>query len=103
MRCRAGRPRDKRIATLGGVWYDVAIFDTEGWLSGLKRRFAKPLYGIKACTEGSNPSPSATFLPYSRRGGRQIIWHIAEGRSEEHTSELQSPDHIVCRLLLEKK
>src|SRR5258708_13814971 len=27
------------------------------------------------------------------------IW----GRSEEHTSELQSPDHLVCRLLLEKK
>src|SRR5207244_6568738 len=27
-----------------------------------------------------------------------IIW-----RSEEHTSELQSPDHLVCRLLLEKK
>src|SRR5258708_32016937 len=29
-----------------------------------------------------------------RRSGR---------RSEEHTSELQSPDHLVCRLLLEKK
>src|SRR5258708_22850118 len=27
--------------------------------------------------------------------------HVA--RSEEHTSELQSPDHLVCRLLLEKK
>src|SRR5258708_31096941 len=26
-----------------------------------------------------------------------------EKRSEEHTSELQSPDHLVCRLLLEKK
>src|SRR5258708_14647283 len=26
-----------------------------------------------------------------------------EHRSEEHTSELQSPDHLVCRLLLEKK
>src|SRR5207244_13562701 len=26
-----------------------------------------------------------------------------ELRSEEHTSELQSPDHLVCRLLLEKK
>src|SRR5258708_13951083 len=25
------------------------------------------------------------------------------GRSEEHTSELQSPDHLVCRLLLQKK
>src|SRR5258708_15670109 len=28
---------------------------------------------------------------------------ITDGRSEEHTSELQSPDHLVCRLLLEKK
>src|SRR5574344_1823325 len=28
------------------------------------------------------------------------LWVI---RSEEHTSELQSPDHLVCRLLLEKK
>src|SRR5207244_10478593 len=27
----------------------------------------------------------------------------AVNRSEEHTSELQSPDHLVCRLLLEKK
>src|SRR5690348_17429332 len=28
---------------------------------------------------------------------------LALGRSEEHTSELQSPVHLVCRLLLEKK
>src|SRR5258708_14209607 len=28
---------------------------------------------------------------------------VEENRSEEHTSELQSPDHLVCRLLLEKK
>src|SRR5258708_14391530 len=28
---------------------------------------------------------------------------FASERSEEHTSELQSPDHLVCRLLLEKK
>src|SRR5258708_31310106 len=28
---------------------------------------------------------------------------FADHRSEEHTSELQSPDHLVCRLLLEKK
>src|SRR5207244_6538997 len=31
---------------------------------------------------------------------RQVSGEI---RSEEHTSELQSPDHLVCRLLLEKK
>src|SRR5258708_10797043 len=28
---------------------------------------------------------------------------LERSRSEEHTSELQSPDHLVCRLLLEKK
>src|SRR5258708_20620656 len=32
-------------------------------------------------------------------GGMNALWR----RSEEHTSELQSPDHLVCRLLLEKK
>src|SRR5258708_19018972 len=35
------------------------------------------------------------------RPGR--IRAVAMNRSEEHTSELQSPDHLVCRLLLEKK
>src|SRR5438552_11760312 len=38
---------------------------------------------------------------------RGLLWvrtrRTAKGRSEEHTSELQSPDHLVCRLLLEKK
>src|SRR5947208_9647780 len=32
----------------------------------------------------------------------QIVYRKSK-RSEEHTSELQSPDHLVCRLLLEKK
>src|SRR5258708_26194385 len=32
----------------------------------------------------------------------RALW-LRHGRSEEHTSELQSPDHLVCRLLLEKK
>src|SRR5207244_13347986 len=31
------------------------------------------------------------------------LLHRLGTRSEEHTSELQSPDHLVCRLLLEKK
>src|SRR5258708_27316252 len=37
------------------------------------------------------------------RGPAQPVTHIAFSRSEEHTLELQSPDHLVCRLLLEKK
>src|SRR5947209_16505276 len=32
----------------------------------------------------------------------QILWNL-HGRSEEHTSELQSRQYLVCRLLLEKK
>src|SRR3712207_8527178 len=35
--------------------------------------------------------------------GRQIARLIDVGRSEEHTSELQSRQYLVCRLLLEKK
>src|SRR5438552_14120094 len=38
---------------------------------------------------------SARYSPYRTKS--------ASRRSEEHTSELQSPDHLVCRLLLEKK
>src|SRR5207244_7579550 len=47
------------------------------------------------------------------RGGEEFVRWVGEHsrvpvlkhdrRSEEHTSELQSPDHLVCRLLLEKK
>src|SRR5947208_13564159 len=35
--------------------------------------------------------------------GSEGCTELRKGRSEEHTSELQSPDHLVCRLLLEKK
>src|SRR2546426_7313391 len=43
-----------------------------------------------------------------RAGGEREEWdpclkHHPERRSEEHTSELQSPCNLVCRLLLEKK
>src|SRR5207244_11005705 len=39
-----------------------------------------------------------TRIPMRLNSGNHL-----EVRSEEHTSELQSPDHLVCRLLLEKK
>src|SRR5581483_12419664 len=49
-------------------------------------------------------------LPISRppccvasRPGAGPRWWNAAGRSEEHTSELQSRQYLVCRLLLEKK
>src|SRR5947208_11535239 len=63
--------------------------------------------------------PASTLFPYTtlfrscagderREGerhehGRVRHARVTCARSEEHTSELQSPDHLVCRLLLEKK
>src|SRR2546426_4220634 len=53
---------------------------------------------VVSIAAGSDPTPgsvsaNAEIAPFARRGKR----------SEEHTSELQSPCNIVCRLLLEKK
>src|SRR5438876_2971391 len=39
----------------------------------------------------------------SERSQKLVSHHLRALRSEEHTSELQSPVHLVCRLLLEKK
>src|SRR5690606_40260231 len=58
-----------------------------------------------------SPFPSAAVVEKTQLGGRlgvlaaaQPIDLLAEGvRSEEHTSELQSRENLVCRLLLEKK
>src|SRR5258708_11685893 len=67
--------------------------------------------------------PRSTLFPYTtlfRSSFSEALWEEARDtgvhvsclcpgatkskfRSEEHTSELQSPDHLVCRLLLEKK
>src|SRR5258708_37253311 len=45
------------------------------------------------------------FVPkaYGGMGLGPLANELVQMRSEEHTSELQSPDHLVCRLLLEKK
>src|SRR5258708_30770910 len=56
--------------------------------------------GDAGLSEGSRPA-----VPHLRaRRQRHRRAAVGDGqRSEEHTSELQSPDHLVCRLLLEKK
>src|SRR5438552_14088505 len=78
-------------------------------------RFLVPLFSLFFFSDPA-PSPIYTLslhdaLPISvyERLGYQTHGQFIEGpavrrpRSEEHTSELQSPDHLVCRLLLEKK
>src|SRR5690606_39580684 len=44
-----------------------------------------------------------TEVPYSRRTIAATLDILLRNRSEEHTSELQSRENLVCRLLLEKK
>src|SRR5258708_7992825 len=54
-------------------------------------------------SERITPCSSKT-IPFSRiRNQHKNLDKHGVIRSEEHTSELQSPDHLVCRLLLEKK
>src|SRR2546430_13754086 len=52
-----------------------------------------------------NPQVLRTDPPFrqNRRRLRQHQSRATDGRSEEHTSELQSQSNLVCRLLLEKK
>src|SRR3712207_8661735 len=47
------------------------------------------------------PSKGPAFMLSRKRGGR--FQRSGANRSEEHTSELQSRQYLVCRLLLEKK
>src|SRR5437763_12222619 len=49
------------------------------------------------------PRPSISDPPSTRRRTKTIRRSRRTARSEEHTSELQSPMYLVCRLLLEKK
>src|SRR5438477_13079424 len=83
----------------------------------------RPGYSILCFFATIPPPPSATLFPYTTlfRSGRLHRWIVEvirrnrqpacltislprhPGRSEEHTSELQSHVNLVCRLLLEKK
>src|SRR5258708_30472136 len=54
--------------------------------------------GLGGGRAGARHAAGAAHVPDDLRAG-----HGPHHRSEEHTSELQSPDHLVCRLLLEKK
>src|SRR5690606_39538600 len=60
------------------------------------RLLGAALIALGAGTLGADPNTWAQTQP--------IYWlSLAAGRSEEHTSELQSRENLVCRLLLEKK
>src|SRR5258708_31119112 len=54
----------------------------------------------------NDDAPASWNMYHGEKRGVLLVrlWkRYMQDRSEEHTSELQSPDHLVCRLLLEKK
>src|SRR5258708_818496 len=86
-----------RVMCVGAVLYAGGLF--------MMRYAATPLsldigagvligFGLSGCSFNLVLSAFSKLLPPER---------TARQRSEEHTSELQSPDHLVCRLLLVKK
>src|SRR5207244_6576790 len=109
-----GRGRKARVAygfddialVPGAVTVNPNEVDISWELCG--HRFELPI--IAAAMDGVVGPRLATEM--GRHGGLAVLnlegifsryANPAEVRSEEHTSELQSPDHLVCRLLLEKK
>src|SRR5258708_12876329 len=69
-------------------------------------RSARRLYRRATPGQSDRRSLFSVCWPLWRRTEvRRAGWRTEGGgrRSEEHTSELQSPDHLVCRLLLQKK
>src|SRR3712207_7016089 len=72
---------------------------TEKWAQGMVANFARPPRGgdtdqIRGVASGECGVALANSYYYAR---------LLRSRSEEHTSELQSRQYLVCRLLLEKK
>src|SRR5256885_9272236 len=87
--------------------------DPSALLNALPTSFSTPELNV-ACAEGEPHRLAAelqalaaeTFAApaqVSTIDGLRVDWADGFGRSEEHTSELQSPCNLVCRLLLEKK
>src|SRR5205814_8210916 len=66
-----------------------------------RRKSARVAGGLPCAAFFSLISCSSVFV--SPLSLNRIRWKFDPGRSEEHTSELQSLRHLVCRLLLEKK
>src|SRR5947208_10474282 len=85
--CCADHPDLHSFPTRRSSDLAVAVFDGE----------------IAAIKGQPNAPPGAAKRFIQRQERRMDRLAAPGGRSEEHTSELQSPDHLVCRLLLEKK
>src|SRR5207244_6168042 len=64
---------------------------------------SNPLDSSASLAASCSPASIASKIALPEAPKASVATEALGARSEEHTSELQSPDHLVCRLLLEKK
>src|SRR5437762_7292609 len=85
------------------VLSDLAETDLEklGLSLGHRRKLLRALAALQPAPTQPETSPRTPEIQEAER--RQVTVLFSDLRSEEHTSELQSPMYLVCRLLLEKK
>src|SRR5690554_7680512 len=108
--------RQKRIIKLTGKIGDLSFYKSkDGYLAREKggvdgERIKKDPAFARTRENGSEFGLAATSGKTLRDAFRPLMMRAADNRitsrltrSEEHTSELQSRPHLVCRLLLEKK
>src|SRR2546427_9430435 len=78
-------------------------------LAGMKGMILLLVLAVASCAPAPATRTSTTIPQATKQqvlvayGKLPLIFEANQGRSEEHTSELQSQSNLVCRLLLEKK
>src|SRR4051794_23381893 len=106
------RPRNYVVVILDSLRYDswVAAQPTVlGQLGPVERRWsyatwtAPSHYNLLMGLLPHTSPPEVYASEYYKQDFLRYAERLGVARSEEHTSELQSPVHLVCRLLLEKK
>src|ERR1019366_10291330 len=76
------------------TYFDLSV-------SGLPAQMTNTFGVEEVCINIIHPKVEELYIYLQSPSG--IVVELTEGRSEEHTSELQSLTNLVCRLLLEKK
>src|SRR5438552_16697844 len=104
----------ERVAPLRAIAPVRRCQDLGTLVVGSHRAAGEPTHDHQQCPKASRashrtpPSPTGAsrdppWIGARAPAGAGAHLRFDRKRSEEHTSELQSPDHLVCRLLLEKK
>src|SRR5262245_64358019 len=79
------------------------IFALEPHFAGLARTGLTAVHDVVVVGDRFRPDEAPFEIGVDHASSLRCLGTLGDGRSEEHTSELQSLRHLVCRLLLEKK